>query len=57
MSSNARWQASRLREKYALVFGLPLDEVEITDDGYYDRYFVLAPKHPEFPRWDTGDCL
>lgn len=56
MSSNARWQASRLREKYAKVFKVPLSEVELDDGGYYDRYIVHAPKHPSLPKWDTGDC-
>lgn len=56
MSANARRQGSRLREKYAKVFKIPIAEVEMSDEGFYDRYFVFAPKHPELPRWDTGDC-
>jgi hypothetical protein len=56
MSANARWQASRLREKYARVFGVPLEDVELNDNGFYDRFVVEAPKHPGLPRWDTGDC-
>lgn len=56
MSADARWQASRLREKYARVFAVPIIEVEIDDEGFYDRYFVFAPKYPNLPKWDTGDC-
>lgn len=56
MSGNARWQSSRLREKYARTFGIPLDDVVEEQDGWPDRYFVFAPKHPELPRWGTGTC-
>ena len=54
MSARARWQASRLREKYARVFKVSLEEVEIESEGYADRFFVFAPKHPDLPKWDTG---
>lgn len=57
MSANARRQASRLREKYARVFKIPIEDVVVVDDGgFYDRYFVFSPEHPSLPKWDTGDC-
>jgi hypothetical protein len=54
VSTSARAAASRLRDKYARTFGLAAEDVEVSDEGHADRYFVRAPTRPDLPRWDTG---
>jgi len=56
MSANARTEGEKLRRKYASNFKVPIEDVELDDRGWPDRYYVWAPRRPELPTWDTGDC-
>lgn len=46
-----RHQANMLREKYARVFAVPLEDVELEDHG--NNIYVWCPKHAGLPRWSV----
>lgn len=55
MSANCRAQAAKLREKYAKQFQIPLEDVEI-DEWPNDEALVFSEKHPDLPKWSTGEA-
>lgn len=55
MSSNCRATLSKLRQRYAKAFDIPIEEVEM-EEWPDDEGCVYAPKHPELPKWTTGFC-
>jgi len=55
LSARCRAEASKLRKKYARVFDIHIEDVEI-EEWPEDEAIIFSPNHPELPRWSTGKC-